>query len=70
VTFYWMSYVKGLVPVAMLLIGRGRPREHPNGHFRLKGPTRADIAQLSVAHARTKGDHVNFGDYVTLGHSR
>ena len=28
--------MKGLVPVAMLLIGCGRPREHPKGHFRSK----------------------------------
>jgi hypothetical protein len=34
---------------------RGRPREHPKGHFRSKGPTRADIAQLPVAHAHTQG---------------
>jgi len=65
--------VKGLLPVAMLLIGRGRPREHPNDtsdhvisssrgsptydvrwrYIRWKVPTRADIAQLPVAHART-----------------
>ncbi len=34
-------------------------------HFRSKGPTRDDIAQLPVAHARTHGnllrDHVTFG---------
>jgi hypothetical protein len=46
--------VKGLVPVAMLLIGRGRPREHPKGHFRSKVPIRADLAQLPVAHARSQ----------------
>jgi hypothetical protein len=46
--------VKGLVPVAMLLIGRGRPIQHLRGHFRSKGSTRADIAQLPVAHAHTR----------------
>ena len=39
---------------SMLLIGHGRYREHPNEHFRLKGPARANIAQLPVAHARTQ----------------
>jgi len=59
--------VKGLVPVDN--DRRGRPREHPATsssspnfqgkpyvwwrHFRWKGPTRADIAQLPVAHACT-----------------
>ena len=46
--------MKGLVPVAMLLIGRGRPIQHLRGHFRSKGPTRADIAQLPVAHVHTR----------------
>ena len=54
-----------LVPVTMLNIGRGRPRGNPNfqgkpngwwRYFRSKGPTRADIAQLPVAHAHTQGN--------------
>ena len=32
--------MKELVPVAMLLIGRRRPREHPKGHFQSKDHTR------------------------------
>jgi len=61
--------VKGLVPVDNDRCGR--PREHPQTsssspnfqgkpyvwwrHFRSKCPTRADIAQLPVAHAHPKG---------------
>ena len=41
---------------SMLLIGLGRPREHPNGLFRCNGSTRADIAQLPVAHAYIQGN--------------
>ena len=52
--------MKGLVPVAMILIGRGGPREHPPTS-RGKGPTRADIAQLPVAHAHTPS--TPFGHY-------
>ena len=63
--------MKGLVPLAMLLIGCGRPREHPKGHFQSKGLTRADIAQLPVAHACTEGSydlrslHVTFHDVTS-----
>jgi hypothetical protein len=58
--------VKGLVPVAMILIGRGGPREHPPTS-RGKGPTRADIAQLPVAHAHTPSTHsVTTGDIAQL----
>jgi hypothetical protein len=58
-------------------IGRGRQREHmkdthltsmgsPTGevwwrHFRSKGPTRADIAQLPIAHAQTLQGKPTFG---------
>jgi hypothetical protein len=38
--------VKGLVPVAMLLIGRGRPREHNKGtsdHVTSRGSTTGHI---------------------------
>ena len=59
--------MKGLVPVAMLLIGRGRPIEHPKGHFRGKGPTRADIAHLPVAHAHTPS--TPFGHYGMMFHN-
>ena len=68
--------MKGLVPVAMLLVGRGRPRQHPKdtsdrnimqlqvAHAHtppFQCLTRADIAQLRVAYAHTQG---NFGHYM------
>ena len=43
---------------------RGRPREHPKGHFRSKGPTRADIAQLPVVHVHTPSTPLR----MTFGH--
>ena len=52
---------------SMLLIGRGRSREHPSGHFRCNGSTRADIVQLPVAHAQMQREpqraHVTFGHF-------
>ena len=64
-----------LVPVTMQNIGRGRRRDHPqpsvkksaeNPHFRAKGPTRADFAQLLVAHAHTLPSlQATFGSHGT-----
>ena len=42
--------MKELVPVAMLLIGRRRPRENPKGHFQSKDHTPSIPLRVTFSH--------------------